>query len=103
MYTYSVSGYDVNNKKFSPCSLRFIRKVTLIYPCLGSNLFSIISKRKISEVKISHRSYWLNLHDALLSQKRAFVVIYESKVTKNATLVYLDLKIQTYAVMKTAS
>ena len=27
MYTYSVSGYDVNNKKFSPCSLRFIRKV----------------------------------------------------------------------------
>ena len=30
MYTYSVSGYDVNNKKFSPCSLRFIRKVGLI-------------------------------------------------------------------------
>ena len=29
MYTYSVSGYDVNNKKFSPCSLRFIRKVLL--------------------------------------------------------------------------
>ena len=29
MYTYSVSGYDVNNKKFSPCSLRFIRKVFL--------------------------------------------------------------------------
>ena len=28
MYTYSVSGYDVNNKKFSPCSLRFIRKVS---------------------------------------------------------------------------
>lgn len=27
MYTYSVSGYDVNNKKFSPCSLRSIRKV----------------------------------------------------------------------------
>ncbi|CAD7084096.1 unnamed protein product [Hermetia illucens] len=27
MYTYSVSGYDVNNKKFSPCSLRAIRKV----------------------------------------------------------------------------
>ena len=40
MYTYSVSGYDVNNKKFSPCSLRFIRKVSpknslknLIYFC----------------------------------------------------------------------
>ncbi len=31
MYTYSVSGYDVNNKKFSPCSLRFIRKVCLCY------------------------------------------------------------------------
>ena len=30
MYTYSVSGYDVNNKKFSPCSLRFIRKVCVI-------------------------------------------------------------------------
>eukprot|EP00096_Caligus_rogercresseyi_P007481 TRINITY_DN2534_c0_g1_i2.p1 TRINITY_DN2534_c0_g1~~TRINITY_DN2534_c0_g1_i2.p1 ORF type:complete len:788 (-),score=146.76 TRINITY_DN2534_c0_g1_i2:232-2595(-) len=29
MYTYSVSGYDINNKKFSPCSLRFIRKVLL--------------------------------------------------------------------------
>jgi len=29
MYTYSVSGYDVNNKRFSPCSLRFIRKVLL--------------------------------------------------------------------------
>ena len=29
MYTYSVSGYDVNNKKFSPCSLRFIRKVII--------------------------------------------------------------------------
>ena len=28
MYTYSVSGYDVNNKRFSPCSLRFIRKVS---------------------------------------------------------------------------
>ncbi|RVE54308.1 hypothetical protein evm_001135 [Chilo suppressalis] len=27
MYTYSVSGYDVNNKRFSPCSLRSIRKV----------------------------------------------------------------------------
>lgn len=27
MYTYSVSGYDVNNKKFSPCSLRSIKKV----------------------------------------------------------------------------
>ncbi|XP_068218960.1 ADAM 17-like protease isoform X2 [Palaemon carinicauda] len=29
MYTYSVSGYDVNNNKFSPCSLRSIRKVLL--------------------------------------------------------------------------
>ncbi|KAK4003561.1 LOW QUALITY PROTEIN: ADAM 17-like protease [Daphnia magna] len=29
MYTYSVSGYDVNNKKFSPCSLRSIRAVLL--------------------------------------------------------------------------
>ncbi|XP_054265870.1 ADAM 17-like protease isoform X2 [Macrosteles quadrilineatus] len=27
MYTYSVSGYDINNKRFSPCSLRSIRKV----------------------------------------------------------------------------
>ncbi|KAJ1521968.1 hypothetical protein ONE63_002298 [Megalurothrips usitatus] len=27
MYTYSVSGYDVNNKCFSPCSLKSIRKV----------------------------------------------------------------------------
>ncbi|XP_011500882.1 PREDICTED: ADAM 17-like protease [Ceratosolen solmsi marchali] len=27
MYTYSVSGYDVNNKRFSPCSLRAIRNV----------------------------------------------------------------------------
>ena len=27
MYTYAVSGYDVNNNKFSPCSLRFIKKV----------------------------------------------------------------------------
>ncbi|CAF4827265.1 unnamed protein product [Pieris macdunnoughi] len=27
MYTYSVSGYDLNNKRFSPCSLRSIRKV----------------------------------------------------------------------------
>ncbi|XP_063974850.1 ADAM 17-like protease isoform X1 [Diachasmimorpha longicaudata] len=27
MYTYSVSGYDVNNKRFSPCSLRSIKKV----------------------------------------------------------------------------
>ena len=26
MYTYSVAGYDVNNKKFSPCSLRYRRK-----------------------------------------------------------------------------
>ena len=32
MYTYSVSGYDINNKKFSPCSLRFIRKVSLTLP-----------------------------------------------------------------------
>ena len=29
MYTYSVSGYDVNNKQFSPCSLKSIRKVLL--------------------------------------------------------------------------
>ncbi|CAG7823334.1 unnamed protein product [Allacma fusca] len=29
MYTYSVSGYDLNNKRFSPCSLRSIRKVLL--------------------------------------------------------------------------
>ncbi|PNF41113.1 ADAM 17-like protease [Cryptotermes secundus] len=29
MYTYSVSGYDINNKRFSPCSLRSIRKVLL--------------------------------------------------------------------------
>ncbi|CAL4212068.1 unnamed protein product [Meganyctiphanes norvegica] len=29
MYTYSVSGYDINNKKFSPCSLRAIRAVLL--------------------------------------------------------------------------
>ncbi|KAG1652431.1 ADAM 17-like protease [Nymphon striatum] len=29
MYTYSVSGYDKNNKKFSPCSLRSIRAVLL--------------------------------------------------------------------------
>jgi len=29
MYTYSVSGYDVNNKRFSPCSLRSIRAVLL--------------------------------------------------------------------------
>jgi len=29
MYTYSVSGYDVNNKKFSPCSLKSIKKVLL--------------------------------------------------------------------------
>ncbi|CAG0901208.1 unnamed protein product [Cyprideis torosa] len=29
MYTYSVSGYDYNNKKFSPCSLRSIRSVLL--------------------------------------------------------------------------
>uniref|UniRef100_T1J977 ADAM 17-like protease n=1 Tax=Strigamia maritima TaxID=126957 RepID=T1J977_STRMM len=29
MYTYSVSGYDNNNKKFSPCSLRSIRAVLL--------------------------------------------------------------------------
>ncbi|KAK2708701.1 ADAM 17-like protease [Artemia franciscana] len=29
MYTYSVSGYDINNKKFSPCSLRSIRAVLL--------------------------------------------------------------------------
>lgn len=27
MYTYSVSGYDANNKHFSPCSLRSIRAV----------------------------------------------------------------------------
>ena len=27
MYTYAVSGYDVNNNKFSPCSLRSIKKV----------------------------------------------------------------------------
>ena len=27
MYTYSVSGYDVNNKKFSPCSQKSIKKV----------------------------------------------------------------------------
>lgn len=27
MYTYSVSGYDINNKRFSPCSLRAIRAV----------------------------------------------------------------------------
>ncbi|XP_023216169.1 ADAM 17-like protease isoform X2 [Centruroides sculpturatus] len=29
MYTYSVSGYDPNNKKFSPCSIRSIRAVLL--------------------------------------------------------------------------
>ncbi|XP_076068055.1 ADAM 17-like protease isoform X2 [Oratosquilla oratoria] len=29
MYTYSVSGYDINNKRFSPCSLRAIRAVLL--------------------------------------------------------------------------
>ncbi|OQR76641.1 ADAM 17 protease-like [Tropilaelaps mercedesae] len=29
MYTYSVSGYDVNNKRFSPCSVRSIRAVLL--------------------------------------------------------------------------
>ncbi|XP_076068053.1 ADAM 17-like protease [Oratosquilla oratoria] len=29
MYTYSVSGYDINNKQFSPCSLRAIRAVLL--------------------------------------------------------------------------
>ncbi|XP_045483006.1 ADAM 17-like protease [Harmonia axyridis] len=27
MYSYSVSGYDKNNKEFSPCSIRSIRKV----------------------------------------------------------------------------
>lgn len=27
MYSYSVSGLDVNNRKFSPCSIRSIRKV----------------------------------------------------------------------------
>ena len=41
MYTYSVSGYDVNNKKFSPCSLRFIRKVLL-----GKNVLHFIYCRK---------------------------------------------------------
>lgn len=29
MYTYSVSGYDPNNKRFSPCSIRSIRAVLL--------------------------------------------------------------------------
>ncbi|XP_018497623.1 ADAM 17-like protease [Galendromus occidentalis] len=29
MYTYSVSGYDANNKRFSPCSVRSIRAVLL--------------------------------------------------------------------------
>ncbi|XP_064473822.1 ADAM 17-like protease [Ornithodoros turicata] len=29
MYTYSVNGYDPNNKKFSPCSVRSIRAVLL--------------------------------------------------------------------------
>ncbi|XP_050712973.1 ADAM 17-like protease isoform X2 [Eriocheir sinensis] len=29
MYTYSVSGYDINNKRFSPCSLRAIRAVLM--------------------------------------------------------------------------
>ncbi len=29
MYTYSVSGFDENNKRFSPCSLRSIRAVLL--------------------------------------------------------------------------
>lgn len=29
MFTYSVSGYDINNNKFSPCSLRSIRNVLL--------------------------------------------------------------------------
>ncbi|GIX83684.1 ADAM 17-like protease [Caerostris extrusa] len=29
MYTYSVSGYDPNNKKFSPCSIRSVRAVLL--------------------------------------------------------------------------
>nr|AMO02512.1 ADAM 17-like protein [Tityus serrulatus] len=29
MYTYSVNGYDPNNKKFSPCSIRSIRAVLL--------------------------------------------------------------------------
>ncbi|CAG0903094.1 unnamed protein product [Darwinula stevensoni] len=29
MYTYSVSGFDINNQKFSPCSLRSIRAVIL--------------------------------------------------------------------------
>ncbi|CAL4171653.1 unnamed protein product, partial [Meganyctiphanes norvegica] len=30
MYTYSVSGYDINNKLFSPCSLRSIQKSTFV-------------------------------------------------------------------------
>ncbi|CAL4147225.1 unnamed protein product [Meganyctiphanes norvegica] len=29
MYTYAVSGYDINNKRFSPCSIRGIREVLL--------------------------------------------------------------------------
>ncbi|XP_064090415.1 ADAM 17-like protease isoform X1 [Macrobrachium nipponense] len=29
MYTYSVSGYDINNKRFSPCSLKAIRGVLM--------------------------------------------------------------------------
>jgi len=29
MYTYSVSGYDINNRLFSPCSVRSIQKVLM--------------------------------------------------------------------------
>ena len=60
MYTYSVSGYDVNNKKFSPCSLRFIRKVRLEKKNSGSfNVLFLpktISRKKphIFFVKLQH-------------------------------------------------
>ena len=48
MYTYSVSGYDVNNKKFSPCSLRFIRKVfNLSFQYDHWHIISIISSNKM--------------------------------------------------------
>ncbi|CAB4064451.1 ADAM17 [Lepeophtheirus salmonis] len=71
MYTYSVSGYDVNNKKFSPCSLRFIRKVLLAK-----------SGRCFTE------------------PEESFCGISELKETRSAMQDYLALRIEMIVVMK---
>ena len=93
MYTYSVSGYDVNNKKFSPCSLRFIRKVER----------KKYSTFHLLENYFVFRFWWPNLAVVSPNLRSPFVVICAWKATKNAMLASWVPKTVTNVVTNTAN